>query len=652
MADPFRYLFTPLKIGSVTVKNRIVFLPHVTVFGENHVPTERTAAYLAERAKGGAGLIISESSSVHPHSLALMQLLAAFDERAIPHFRRVTERVHENGAKIFGQIAHSGRQTSSVSSRVSLWAPSAVPSGKIREIPHAMTVPEIREVVEGFAKSASHFKAAGYDGIELHGAHGYLIEQFMSPFTNRRTDAYGGSLENRLRFGLEVIDAVRKRIGDQIVLGIRLSGDELVPGGLTLDDMQEIAARLEATGQLDYMSLSIGVHETQHIMIGDMSIPLGAAVYVAAGIKQVVRLPVLTALRINDPVQAEQILADGQADLIGMARALICDPELPNKAREGRLDDIRKCMACSQDCRGDERGVPISCTINPTAGYERELGIGTIKSAAARKKVVVVGGGPGGLEAARVAAMRGHKVTLYERSSELGGQVNLATKVPSRNGLEESIRYLGNQVRKLGVDIKFRTEATADSILQEKPDAVVVATGSVPFMKDIPGAAGGRLKITNVREVLEGSIDTGDRAVVFDFPEGFWQCIVTAEFLALQGKNVTLVTPLPSIGMGLPLSSTHNAFERLLTNHVTLITNCDIKAIKDKRLTIFNVLDHQEQHLENIDSLVLSLGGKANDALYHALMDHVKEIYLVGDAVAPRKISAAVREGHLAGRRI
>ena len=652
MTQRFQYLFSPLKIGSVTVRNRIVCPAHVTAMNENHLPTERMAYYNAEKAKGGAGLIITELTSVHPTSLPSAQFITGFDARTIPGFRLVVDMVHEHGAKIFGQLSHMGREAGSLFSKLPLWSPSPVPCPVVREIPHVMTVDEIREVKEGFIKSASNMQAAGYDGIELLIGQGYLVNQFMSPNTNQRTDSYGGSPENRLRFALEVIKAVREQIGDNMVLGVRISGDELVPGGLTLNDMQEIAVRLEGTGKLDYISVSVGNFETIHIMLCDMSVPLGAVVYLAAGIKEVVNLPVFTVLRINDPVQAEQILAEGKADMIGMARALICDPELPNKSREGRLDDIRKCMACCQECMYVDRGISISCTMNPTAGFERELGIGTIKPAAIPKKVVVVGGGPGGLEAARVLALRGHQVTLYEKSNELGGQVNIATRVPSRTDLGESIRYLSQQVKKLGVDIRLGVTATAEYILRENPDAVVIATGSTPLMREISGAVEGSIKITNVLEVLEEKVDTGDNVVIFDYPESFWQCCGTAEFLARKGKMVTIVTPLPFIGMSLPQPSLTPTYERLLTKDVTFIPNYDITAIKDKTLIIHNVYTNKEQHLEHVDSLVLSLGGQASDALYHELRGKVKEIYPVGDCVAPRKMPAAIREGHLVGRQI
>jgi hypothetical protein len=354
--------------------------------------------------------------------------------------------------------------------------------------------------------------------------------------------------------------------------------------------------------------------------MGDMSLPLGAAVYLAAGIKGVVNLPVFTALRINDPVQEEQILDEGKADVIGMVRALICDPELPNKAREGRLDEIRKCMACNQGCRRGDFGAPICCTVNPTVGFEKELGIGTVKPAKTKKKVVIIGGGPGGFEAARIAAIRGHQVTLCEKREELGGQVNLATKAPSRAGLGESIRYLSLQMRKLGVDVKAGVEATADSILREKPDTVVVlATGPTPLIRDIPGAAEGGIKITDVREVLEEKVDTGDNVVIFDYPHGFWQCCDTGEFLAEKGKKVAVVTPLAFVAMSIPLDSLRPTYERLLTKNVTFLPHYDIRAIRTKTLIVYNVYDKREQYLEDIDSLILSLGGQANDALFYEL---------------------------------
>jgi mycofactocin system FadH/OYE family oxidoreductase 2 len=610
------------------------------------------AYYHAERAKGGVGLIIGEMTSVHPNSLSLLQQLAGFDERSIPGFAMIADAVHKNGAKIFGQIAHSGRQSGGLFTNQPVWAPSRVPSPRIREIPHVMTIEEIEEVKEGFVKTASNFRAAGYDGIEIHGAHGYLINEFMSPFTNHRSDAYGGSLENRLRLALEIVDAVRAEIGNSMALGMRIGGDELVPGGLTLEEMRAIASKLEETGKLDYLSVSLGIHESHHVMIGDMSVPLGAAVYLAAAIKEVVDLPVFAVLRINDPVQAEQILAEGKADAVNMVRALICDPELPEKASQGRVDDIRKCMACNQECRRVDTGASLCCTQNPTVGFEKELGADTLKAAPVKKKVVVVGGGPGGLEAARIAAMRGHKVTLYERNSELGGQVLAASRASSRAALQECVRYLSAQMGKLGVDVRLGVDARADLVIADNPDAVILATGSAPFVKEIPGAAEAAVKVSNVREVLEERVDAGENVVIFDYPQGFWPCCDTAEVLAEKGKKVAVVTPLLFVGMGIPVDSLRPMYERLLSRHVVFIPNADISAVQGRSVVIYNVYDRKEQVLENVDTLILSLGGEAEDALYRQLRGRIKELYQVGDCVAARRISDAVREGHLAGRRI
>lgn len=304
MSEQFRYLFSPLKIGNVTVQNRIVCPAHGTLMAENHLPGERLAYYHAEKAKGGVGLIITEITAVHPTSQPMGNVLTGYDKRLAEKGKIVSQMVHEYGTKIFGQIWHCGRQGESMHSRLPLWSASPIPSPANREIPHEMTVKEIAEVVSSFATTATYFREAGFDGVEIHGAHGYLLTQFMSLWSNKRTDQYGGSLENRLRFPREVAEAVRKAVGRDFVVGMRVSGDEFVPGGLTLEDMKVIAPKLEATGNLDYFSVSVGNYATHYIMIGDMAVPLGMAVYLASGIKEVVQLPVFTVLRIKDPLQA------------------------------------------------------------------------------------------------------------------------------------------------------------------------------------------------------------------------------------------------------------------------------------------------------------------------------------------------------------
>jgi mycofactocin system FadH/OYE family oxidoreductase 2 len=650
MEDQFKFLFTPLKVGSVTISNRIFCPPHGTMMPENNLPSERLAYYHAEKAKGGVGLIVTEGTLVHETGQANKDMIFGFDKRCVPGFKRIADMVHAHGTKIFGQLLHHGRQMESLHSRLPVWGPSPIPSPVTREIPHEMSHEEIQEVIQGFAKVAANLKEAGYDGVEIHGAHGYLVTQFMSPLSNQRQDEYGGSFENRLRFPLEVIEAVRMEVGREFVVGIRISGDELVPGGLTLDDMKQIAPRLEATGMLDYISVIVGNYSTRHLMIGDMSVPLGAVVYLAAGIKEVVNLPVFTAMRIKDPLQAEKILADGYADMVGMCRALITDPGLPRKAKEGRLEDIRNCIACNQECRTHSMGRMISCIQNPSVGFEKELGTGTLKVATKRKEVVIIGGGPAGMEAGRVAALRGHHVTIYERNGELGGQVNIASKIPTRNEFGDVVRYLSRQMEKLGVRVILGTEAYPEMIKSMAPEVVIVATGSEPFLPPIKGAD---LKhVVNVWDVLQERVEVGDRVLIVDGGESFWQCCGTADFLLEKGKKVEIVSYLYFIGASIPAQSLTPLYQRLLRKGAILTPSHRVKEILSNSVVILNVHTNESRVIQDVDTVVLATGNRARDGIYNSLRREVQEIYAIGDCIAPRKVHNAIREGHFAGRMI
>ncbi|MDP2701566.1 MAG: FAD-dependent oxidoreductase [Candidatus Rokubacteria bacterium] len=648
MSREFPHLFSPLRIGPVTVPNRILLPAHGTMFADDNVPGERLAAYLAERARGGVGVIVTEITAVHPTSRPLDNLILGYDPKVIPGFRRVAERIHEHGAKVFGQVWHCGRQSDGFFSGLPLWAPSAIPCPVSREMPHAMTRDEIAEVVAGYLTVARHMKAAGYDGIELHGGHGYLIQQFLSPWSNRREDEYGGSLDNRLRFALEVVSAVRREVGPGLAVGMRISGDELTPGGLTLRDMQEIVRRLEATGALDYFSVSVGNYTVHDVMIGDMTVPPGALVPLAAGIKEAVRLPVATVMRIKDPVQAEQILADGHADLVAMCRALIADPELPLKAREGRLEEIRICTSCNQECRTHFRGRGISCIQNPVVGRERELGAGTLRRAERPRSVLVVGGGPAGMECARIAVLRGHRVVLCERRVALGGQVRIATRVPTRTELGEVIRFLETQVRKLGVEVRLETEVTPALVEREAPDVVVLATGSEPRPAPAP-ANGAPLQLT-VWEALEDPERAGRRVVLTDEGVGFWQCWGTAEFLAERGRQVTVVTPLLAAGPEIPAESAPNLFRRLRARGARWITSHTIREVRERQVVAAHVLSGRPTVLEDVDTLIRVPHQEACVGLANALSAAGVRVHTIGDCVAPRRITEAIREGHVLGR--
>jgi mycofactocin system FadH/OYE family oxidoreductase 2 len=647
MSGQFKYLFTPFKLGPVTVKNRLCFLPHVTVYSENHLPSERHAYYYAERAKGGVGLIVTGCQMVHPTSNQSNNEYA-FDERVIPGYKKITDMVHEHGAKVFGQLTHYGNQGKSYLTLRPLLCPSPVPDLFMREIPKEIEKEEIGEIIKGFGKAARNQKLGGFDGIEIKLAHDGLIRQFLSPYSNRRNDEYGGSLENRMRFALEAVDAVREAIGNDMALGLRFCLDEFIPGGYNLDDAKEMAKRFSNTGKIDYISPSMGTYNPMHIFCAPMGVAPGYAVPACAAIKEIVDIPVFAFGRINTPVQAEKILADGQADIVGMCRQLICDPELPNKAREGRPEDIRACIACNQGCLENVfRLQPSTCVHNPAAGREKELGMDTIKPAAVKKKVVVVGGGPAGMKAAEIAALRGHKVVLYEARSELGGQVNIASKGANRSEIGDVARYLIHQLEKHRVEVKLGVEATPQAVVAENPDAVVIATGCIPLVSDVPGAK--QDNVVTAWDVLEGKAKVGENVVVVD-EEGFHAATSTAELLADQGKRVEIVTSYPHVGNNIEPDTFGFLYSRLFSKGVTLTPNTAVKEISANGVVVYNAYSNTERVIGDVDTVVLAVGNKANDELYKSLKGKVKELYRVGDCVAPRKLDMAIYEGNEVGR--
>jgi mycofactocin system FadH/OYE family oxidoreductase 2 len=646
----FQYLFNPLEIGCVTVENRIVATPHTTLLSTDHLIGDRHIAYYEERAKGGAGLIIVETLIVHPTSQPLMNEAFAYDEREVPRYRELTAAVHRHGTKTFAQLAHGGRQLIDGSiSRLPLWGVSPVPLSVASEVPQEMGEEQIAELIEAFARCAGYARDGGFDGVELHASHGYLFQQFFSPLSNVRTDRWGGSLENRMRFAFDVIAAVRGAVGADFVVGMRLGADEFLPGGLTSDDTQEIARRLVATQSLDYVSVSAGVGQTPFLITCDMNFPPGSQAYLAGLIKQAVgATPVFASQRINDPVLAERILAEGQADMVGMARALICDPELPRKAREGRLDDIRACIACNQNCIGRiMQSKSIGCIQNAAVGREREWGIGTLTTAPQRKRVVVIGGGPAGMECARVLAERGHRVGLYEKAEQLGGQINLITKVASRQEFGGVVRYLSRQMETLGVDVRLETAATADMVLAEEPEAVVVATGSVPERPAIMGADAPN--VCDVTDVLAGRIQPGKRAVIID-GESFYRALTAADFLVGQGTEVEILSPVFYVGMNVTMPSLIITYMNLCSKGVVLTPLHMVRSIEDHTVNAFHVFSFAERTITDVDTVVLAYPGRAETALYRQLKGKVPELYHIGDCVAPRKVDMAIHEGHEVGR--
>ncbi len=647
----FRYLFSPLKIGSAVVPNRIHFAAHLTNFGVSQKISERHIYYYRERAKGGCGLITTEELTVHPTDHAYDKLVDAFEHEVIPGFKALSKAVHQYDTKIFAQLNHNGSQGDSTISRLPLWGPSPAADPLFRETCKEMEIEDIKECVEYYSRSAVNARDGGFDGIELQLGHSSLIRQFLSPVSNFRDDEYGGSLENRLRFCLEVVEGIRKATGRDFTLGVRLNADEMHPrGGLTLEDAKEIAVYLEKSGMLDFLDLSLGTFYNLFLVEGSMHTPLAYTVPLSSAIRSAVDLPVFCTNRINDPHLAENILENGQADMIGMVRALICDPELPNKSMEGRAEDIRYCIACNQGCIARMGlGYSLGCIQNPAVGEEKFLGIGTLKPCDSLKKVVIVGAGPAGLEAARTAALRKHNVVLFEKAGDVGGQNIIAGKPAGRQEITGVTRWLLSQVNKLDIDMRLGTEADADSILKENPDAVVIATGSTPIEKPFPGDYAFP-DVVNSLQVLNGEVEPGQKVLLIDL-EGHHQSTGTAEFLADRGKTVHIITSSLFVGGKLgPLQDLYFARQRLARKGVTFTPDIAVLEIQKTVAKGLNVYSNAMIDFTGYDTIVLVAGHKSQDKLYFDLKGKVKELYRIGDCVAPRKTDMAIVEGHRIGR--
>jgi mycofactocin system FadH/OYE family oxidoreductase 2 len=514
---------------------------------------------------------------------------------------------------------------------------------------------DIEEVARYFHRSAIHVRESGFDGVEIQFGHSSLARQFLSPLTNYRSDEYGGSLENRMRAPLKFISAVRKAVGNDFTLGIRMCADEMIPGGLDLGQVQEICAQFEASGLIDFMDLSIGTFYNLYLVEGSMHTPLGYTIPLAAGVRERLKIPVFCTGRINDPVMAEKVLASGQADMIGMCRALICDPYMPKKAQEGRMDDIRYCIACNQGCIGRiGMNKAIGCVQNPAIGYEKTWGEGTLVKASVRKKVAIIGGGPGGMWSAKMAGRRGHDVSLFDKGTDLGGQVLTAMKGTGRDEFGVIARNEKSQVDKAGVKVRLGVEMTVERVLAEKPDVVIVSTGSVPKEHPVGGADGP--EVYNVWQVLNGEVTLGQKVCLIDY-DGHQRATATAEFIANLGKTVHMITSSLFIGAELgPTQDLYLSRQRLLQKGVTFTPDIAVMEVGGdagtKTVKGFNVYSNIWDEWGPFDCIVLAMGQRVDDSLYMGLKGKVPELYRIGDCVAPRKVDMAIWEGHKLGREI
>lgn len=641
-------LGSPLVRGRLELKNRTVFPGHQTVMSRDGVVGDRMYRYYLERAKGGVGAVVVEGVAVHPTAPKFPEYLLAYDEAIVPSLDRLADGLHEHGCKAWVQLAHSGSRMGSLDTQHALWAPSDVRSAISPEVPHAMTEAEIEELLDGYAATAAVVARSRVDGVEVHSAHEYLPAQFLSPVNNRRTDRWGGSFDNRIRFLLEAIRRVRAGFGEERVVGVRLNGSDLREDGLTSDDYVEVARRVEATGLVDYISVTAGTSAHNEMIVPPMDVEHRVFVDLAAAIKKVVSTPVIAVGRITHAASAERVLADGSADAVAVARAQIADPQWVTKSLTAP-ETVRPCIGCNQGCFGNlYTNRALTCTVNPAVGHEAELGEGTERPAADPRRVAVVGGGPAGMEAALTAARRGHEVVLFESAGRLGGQVVAASAVEARRELAGIVEFQAAELDRLGVEVRLGTEATADLLGDEGFGTVVVATGSVARAPSIPHDG---TPVLTPEEAVAADGDWTGRSVVVVDEVGHFPAYLPAEVLADRGARVVVATPRLSAGANLDSSTVVRMHRRLARKGVEFLPHVAALEVTASGVAFRDTLTDAE--LERpADAVVLAAGNRVRDRLTAELAGRGVQVVAAGDCVAPRTITEAVREGQRAGREL
>lgn len=633
----FEHVLSPIKIGSLELKNRFIVPAMGTHLGEaNGQVSERTIDYYLARVKGGYSLIFTEFTCVDPEGLAMPGQLLIWDDTFIPGHLKLTSTIHEHGGLIFCQLHHAGRETSQNFTGKQPVGASPIPSPTYKEVPRELSTEEVYQVIEKYIEAAVRAKESGYDGVELHGAHQYMIAQFMSSYSNKRIDEFGGSFKNRMKFAEKIIQGIKGRCGLDFPVSIRVSAIEPVAGGRKLEETRMVAKTLEDAGA-DVISISIGGYGVAQYTLAPQAVMPGFNAGNAAYIKKALTVPVIVAGRINDPYLAEDIIASGSADLLALGRTSLADPEFPNKVTENRVNEIIPCVACLQRCAGargrDEWDTGVSCTYNPFTGKEGLLKIEPVEEP---KKIAIVGAGPAGLETAWIAAKRGHHVTLIEKKDRPGGQVAIGAMPPHKQELIKAIQAYVTLGEKYGVTFQFGQEATPEMLVEF--DEIVLATGGVPIRPAFDGIE--ESGVLDAVDVIEGKERVGHKVLIIG---GGLVGVETADLLGEHGHEVTVMEMKEDVAMDEHFDVKSMLLERLNQYGVEILTNSKVKALS-KGAVLFE-RNEQEEKLEGFDHIILALGATSNNPLEEQLLSLRKNITVIGDALQARTITEAVYEG-------
>lgn len=644
-SELFPNLFTPLRLGGKEIKNRIMSTGHDTTLPTHGEINDAYLAYQESRARGGVGLIVLQVTGVHETARYTSHSLMATEDSCITGYQKMAEVCHRYGSTVFAQLFHPGREIMETETGLLpvAYSASATPQERFHVMPRELTLELIEEIVKGYADAALRLESAGIDGVEIVASHGYLPSQFLNPKVNQRSDQYGGSMENRFRFLRDVIDRVRGTVGVDFVVGLRISCDELDDNGLPAEEVA--AALLALQDKIDYVSVTAGTSASLggaiHI-VPPMTVENAYLATDGKRLKQSLKIPVLVTGRINQPQEAEAMLLRGEADMCGMTRALICDPRMPEKAAQGRTDDIRACIGCNQACIGRfHKGYPISCIQYPESGRELRFGFGDIPRCANPKSITVIGGGPAGMKAASTMALAGHHVSLYEAEGHLGGQVRLAQLIPGRSEFGGLITNLSRELEVANVTVHKNCNVDLELIEEINPDVVIIATGAKPYVPDFERL--GEMQVLSAWDILQSKVQTGSNVVIAD-----WRCdwvgIGVAELLARNGCSVRLAVNGLYAGEALPAYTRDHSAAKLQQLGVKVIPYMRLYGCDDDTVYFQHTASKEPVFLEEVNSLILCQGHSSKDDLVEPVSNRLQP-YLIGDCLAPRTAEEAVYDG-------